>query len=149
MAINGLPMPDHVTVLVSTELLAELEADWSHPVQIQVRRTPGIGSGYEMTARTHTCPAPIREQIIGALLDAWMVLANNQTADSPEGHCAALADVIMPLLAGGVSNGEDQHDDSPSLLAHVEAAIERARALRRSDFTLSDQGIDPERGDNE
>jgi hypothetical protein len=53
--ISGLPMPDAVTVLVSTELLAQLEADWSPPVQIQVRRTPGIGSGYEMTARTHTC----------------------------------------------------------------------------------------------
>lgn len=51
--ITGLQMPDAVTVLVSTELLAELEADWSPPVQIQIRRTPGIGSGYEMIARTH------------------------------------------------------------------------------------------------
>lgn len=51
--ITGLQMPDAVTVLVSTELLAQLEADWSPPVQIQVRRTPGIGSGYEMVARTH------------------------------------------------------------------------------------------------
>lgn len=40
-----------VTVLVSTELLTQME-DWSPPVQIQVRRTPGIGSGYEMIART-------------------------------------------------------------------------------------------------
>lgn len=51
--IQGLPMPDAVTVLVSTEMLAQLEADWSPPVQVQVRRTPGIGSGYEMVARTH------------------------------------------------------------------------------------------------
>lgn len=54
--INGLPMPDAVSVLVSTELLAQLEADWSPPVQLQVRRTPGIGSGYEMTARSHARP---------------------------------------------------------------------------------------------
>lgn len=51
--INGLPMPDAVSVLVSTELLAQLEADWSPPVQIQITRTPGIGSGYEMMCRTH------------------------------------------------------------------------------------------------
>lgn len=56
-AIQGLPMPDAVTVLVSTELLAQLEAEWSPPVEIQVRRTPGIGSGYEMIARTHTVDA--------------------------------------------------------------------------------------------
>jgi hypothetical protein len=49
--ISGLPMPDAVSVLVSTELLAQLEADWSPPVQIHIDRTPGIGSGYEMVAR--------------------------------------------------------------------------------------------------
>lgn len=53
-AINGLPMPDAVSVLVSSDLLAELE-DWSPPVQVQVRRTPGIGSGWEMVFRTHDC----------------------------------------------------------------------------------------------
>ena len=53
--ITGLPMPDAVTVLVSTELLAQLEADWSPPLHIQITRTPGIGSGYEMTCRTHEC----------------------------------------------------------------------------------------------
>lgn len=52
--ITGLQMPDAVTVLVSTELLPQLEADWSPPVQVMIRRTPGIGSGYEMIARTHT-----------------------------------------------------------------------------------------------
>jgi hypothetical protein len=51
--ISGLPMPDAVSVLVSTELLAQLEADWSPPIQIQLTRTPGIGSGYEMVCRTH------------------------------------------------------------------------------------------------
>lgn len=49
--LSQLQMPDAVTVMVSTELLAQLQADWSPPVQIQVCRTPGIGSGYEMTAR--------------------------------------------------------------------------------------------------
>jgi hypothetical protein len=52
--ITGLPMPDAVTVLVSLELLAQLEADWSPPVEVMITRTPGIGSGYEMVARTHT-----------------------------------------------------------------------------------------------
>lgn len=65
--IEGLQqMPDAVTVLVSTELLAQLEADWSDPVQIQIKRTPGIGSGYEMIARTHTCqPGPVCKRCLG------------------------------------------------------------------------------------
>lgn len=51
--IEGLQqMPDAVTVLVSTELLAQLEQDWTPPVQLQIHRTPGIGSGYELIART-------------------------------------------------------------------------------------------------
>lgn len=48
---HPLQMPDAVTVLVSTELLAQLEADWSAPMQIHIDRTPGIGSGYEMICR--------------------------------------------------------------------------------------------------
>ena len=44
---------DAVTVLISTELLEKMNDVWS--VQISIVRTPGIGSGYEMTARTHTC----------------------------------------------------------------------------------------------
>lgn len=52
--IEGLQqMPDAVTVLVSTELLAQLEAEWTPPVQLHIERTPGIGSGYEMIARPH------------------------------------------------------------------------------------------------
>lgn len=62
---NQLSMPDAVTVLVSTELLALLEADWSAPMQIQVRRTPGIGSGYEMIARTHTCQPAVCQRCLG------------------------------------------------------------------------------------
>lgn len=40
-----------VTVLVSTELLAEL-GDWSPPVQVKIIETPGVGTGYEMIARS-------------------------------------------------------------------------------------------------
>jgi hypothetical protein len=36
-----------VTVLVATELLAEL-GEWSQPVRVQVIETPGRGTGYEM-----------------------------------------------------------------------------------------------------
>lgn len=43
-----------ITVQVSIEMLAELEQDWSRPVQIQIERTSG-GTGYVMNARTHTC----------------------------------------------------------------------------------------------
>jgi hypothetical protein len=39
-----------VTVLVSTELIAELR-QWSAPVQIRVVDTPGVGTGYELEAR--------------------------------------------------------------------------------------------------
>lgn len=67
--ITGLPMPDAVTVLVSTELLPELEA-WSPPVQVQVRRTPCIGSGYEMTFRTHH-PEGQLEQWCEVMHDAY------------------------------------------------------------------------------
>lgn len=58
MATNfgDLPMLDAVTVLVSTELLGQLEADWSAPMQIRIDRTPGIGSGHEIICRTHLCP---------------------------------------------------------------------------------------------
>lgn len=41
-----------VTVLVSRELLAEL-GEWSAPVQVKVVETPGIGTGWEMIARTY------------------------------------------------------------------------------------------------
>lgn len=39
-----------VTVLVSTELLAEL-GDWSQPVQVKIIETPGVSTGYELIAR--------------------------------------------------------------------------------------------------
>jgi hypothetical protein len=39
-----------VTVLVDTELLAEL-GDWSQPVQVKIIETPGAGTGYELIAR--------------------------------------------------------------------------------------------------
>lgn len=44
-----------VTVMVSIELLAQLQHDWSPPVQIQIESTTG-GTGYVMNARNHTCP---------------------------------------------------------------------------------------------
>jgi hypothetical protein len=40
-----------VTVLVSKELVVEL-GDWSPPVQVKIIRTPDVGTGYEMIART-------------------------------------------------------------------------------------------------
>lgn len=65
--ITGLQqMPDAVHVLVSTELLAQLETDWSPAVQLMIKRTPGVGSGYEMIARTHNCLGD-RDQ-----LDRWI-----------------------------------------------------------------------------
>jgi hypothetical protein len=39
-----------VTVLVATELLAELR-EWSQPVQARIIQTPDHGTGYEMTFR--------------------------------------------------------------------------------------------------
>lgn len=41
-----------VTVLVSRELLEEL-GQWSAPVQVKIVETPGVGTGWEMIARTY------------------------------------------------------------------------------------------------
>lgn len=41
---------DAVTVLVSADLVGQLN-EWSEPVQIRIVETPGVGTGYEMTAR--------------------------------------------------------------------------------------------------
>lgn len=79
--INGLPMPDAVTVLVSTELLAQLEADWSPPVQIQIRRTPGIGSGYEMIARTHNCQPDYPYPVVCRRCSGYGVLPDSGAKD--------------------------------------------------------------------
>lgn len=54
-SVTNTEIPEAVTVLVSSELLAHLEQDWSPPVHVWIRRTPGVGSGYEMIASTHTC----------------------------------------------------------------------------------------------
>jgi hypothetical protein len=40
-----------VTVLVSRGLLKHL-GEWSPPVQVRITETPGVGTGWEMTART-------------------------------------------------------------------------------------------------
>lgn len=45
-------MSDVVTVLVSRELIELLGDDWSEVVQIKLIETPGVGTGYEMIART-------------------------------------------------------------------------------------------------
>jgi len=47
---DGPEMPA-VTVLVSSKLLRQL-GEWSEPVEIRIVETPGLGTGYEMTART-------------------------------------------------------------------------------------------------
>lgn len=41
---------DIVTVLVSTVLLAEL-GEWSDPVHVMIRETPGVGTGWELIFR--------------------------------------------------------------------------------------------------
>lgn len=41
---------DVVTVLVSTELLASL-GEWSEPVHVMIRETPGVGTGWELIFR--------------------------------------------------------------------------------------------------
>lgn len=43
-----------VTVLVSPELIAQMDGEWSPPVQVQVIETPGVGTGWEMIARTYS-----------------------------------------------------------------------------------------------
>lgn len=47
-------MTEHpiVTVLVSRELLEQL-GEWSEPVQVKVVETPGVGTGWELIARTY------------------------------------------------------------------------------------------------
>jgi hypothetical protein len=40
-----------VTVLVSTELLERL-GEWSEPLQVMIRETPGVGTGWELIFRT-------------------------------------------------------------------------------------------------
>lgn len=50
-----MPEQPTVTVLVSPELLEQL-GDWSPWVQVRIVETPGVGTGWEMEART--CPPP-------------------------------------------------------------------------------------------
>lgn len=45
-----------MTVLVSPELIKQMNGEWSEPVQVQVIETPGIGTGWEMIARTYPPP---------------------------------------------------------------------------------------------
>jgi hypothetical protein len=81
--IEGLhQMSDAVTVLVSTDLLAQLEDDWSPAVQIQIRRTPGIGSGFEMIARNLR---PIEDAATAAAVP---------TCDA--GHCTEPTAALVP-----------------------------------------------------
>lgn len=92
-AINGLPMPDAVTVLVSTELLAQLTDEWSPPVQIHVDKTPGIGSGYEMICRTHTCNPPTCPRCLGTG-------TTDALSPKPCPDCAPTR--VMAVVHGGV-----------------------------------------------
>ena len=49
-----MPEIPSVTVLVSPELIAQMNGEWSAPVQVQIVETPGVGTGWEMTCRTYT-----------------------------------------------------------------------------------------------
>lgn len=52
-------------------------------------------------------PQPVdREALTQALLRVWLGRIEDQVADSPEGHCAALADAVLALLAGEQSQVE-------------------------------------------
>lgn len=42
-----------VTLLASPEVLDEILDRWSDPVQVMVTRTPGIGTGWDMTIRRY------------------------------------------------------------------------------------------------
>jgi len=84
-----------VTVLVSTELLAEL-LEWSPPVQVQVQHNPDLTPEYTMVFRTTT--PPTLEQITEALLETYTQRANHQILAGPEAHCAALAGAVVALL---------------------------------------------------
>jgi len=42
-----------VTVLVSPELIKQMNGEWSEPVQVQITETPGVGTGWEMIFRTY------------------------------------------------------------------------------------------------
>lgn len=54
-------------------------------------------------------PQPVdREALTEALLRVWRGRIEDQVADSPEGHCAALADAVLALLAG-----EQEQVESP------------------------------------
>lgn len=44
-----------VCVMMTPELVEQLE-EWSESVQLKVVRTPGVGTGYELTARRIECP---------------------------------------------------------------------------------------------
>lgn len=53
-----------ICVMMTPELVEQLE-EWSEYVQLKVVRTPGIGTGYELTARRIECPngfeCPVRQ----------------------------------------------------------------------------------------
>lgn len=44
-----------VVVMMTPELVEQLD-EWSEYVQVKVVRTPGVGTGYELTARLAECP---------------------------------------------------------------------------------------------
>jgi len=52
---------DPVLVLVAPELVTEL-GEWSRPVQVRIERRNGA---WEMIARTHICPEPMRVRGMG------------------------------------------------------------------------------------
>ena len=42
----------------------------------------------------------LRERIVEALHNEWIAASEARTVASPRGHCEALADVVMAVLAG-------------------------------------------------
>lgn len=47
-----------ITLLASREVLDEILDRWSGPVQIMATRTPGVGTGWDMTIRQYD---PVRD----------------------------------------------------------------------------------------
>lgn len=96
-----------VTVLVSTELLAEL-TEWSPPVQVQVQHHPDLTPEYTMVFRTLRYPDTL-EQLCERMHDAYEQAAvgagwaTNPASrvpwsDVPEANKAAMRAAVTALL---------------------------------------------------
>lgn len=126
--LGSLNMPDAVTVLVSTELLAQLTDEWSPPVQIHVNKTPGIGSGYEMICRTHTCdPAAVAVVHGGVDAEAYARIWNEGYAEARRQEdeasyplCTTAAQWGECILAAGHETHETSDIGAQPTTTHVD-----------------------------